>query len=281
MRRKGFTLIELLVVIAIIAILVSILLPSIAKARELARRAVCKTRLKGYANAFVIYESSHNRYPSLGNDQRNISNNPERHTDGDSVAEALDDMAGSAQSRECNIQPIYLLHTYSGIELGSFGCPSDQDFESVRDHEDFEPEDVGFYDWHNISYAFPPMSSYFMNVEFSGNVTDTGMWMTGDRPRESGSSDSRLLSGSEPHGDDGAQFLAYNGAVTWAPTNFNPIDPQSNNDDPENHAFRTRVGHGHYLGTMDQSKSEVFLWWGNGETNHFDRDDQDNGKYQD
>ena len=62
--KKGFTLIELLVVIAIIALLVSILLPSLNKARELAKRAICKTRLKGFGTAFEIYASSHkDSYP--------------------------------------------------------------------------------------------------------------------------------------------------------------------------------------------------------------------------
>ncbi len=54
-RRVGFTLIEVLVVVAILALLVAILLPSLAKAREGARTTVCGTQLKEYGNAILMY----------------------------------------------------------------------------------------------------------------------------------------------------------------------------------------------------------------------------------
>ena len=55
-RGAGFTLIELLVVIAIIALLVSILVPSLGKAKDLARDMLCKSNLSGIGKAIAFYE---------------------------------------------------------------------------------------------------------------------------------------------------------------------------------------------------------------------------------
>lgn len=54
-KKKAFTLIELLVVVAIIALLISILLPSLSRARELSKRLVCAANLKGIGTSFKIY----------------------------------------------------------------------------------------------------------------------------------------------------------------------------------------------------------------------------------
>ncbi len=61
-RRRAFTLVELLVVIATVALLLSILVPALKKARENARRTVCLGHLYGINRAWEIYSSDH-RYP--------------------------------------------------------------------------------------------------------------------------------------------------------------------------------------------------------------------------
>jgi prepilin-type N-terminal cleavage/methylation domain-containing protein len=61
-HKKAFTLIELLVVISIIALLLSMLMPSLQKAKGLAMRAVCTSNLHQIALASVAYSSVNNDF---------------------------------------------------------------------------------------------------------------------------------------------------------------------------------------------------------------------------
>lgn len=107
---SGFTLIELLVVISIIAMLASLLLPSIRSGIEQARKAKCLSNLTQIGNAVQQYiadpENGH-RYPPIY-----------------SVSVSSADMnAGTAPATPLN--PLSCLGNY-GITLPVLSCPSDK-----------------------------------------------------------------------------------------------------------------------------------------------------------
>jgi prepilin-type processing-associated H-X9-DG protein/prepilin-type N-terminal cleavage/methylation domain-containing protein len=65
-RHSAFTLVELLVVVGIIALLVTILMPTLGRALDLARKTVCGTQIGTFGRGSMMYVQDHNSYPPMG-----------------------------------------------------------------------------------------------------------------------------------------------------------------------------------------------------------------------
>ncbi len=66
-RERGFTLIELLVVVSVIALLLALLMPALTRARNQARKVICRSNLRQFGSVLLMYvEGNDGRLP-LGN----------------------------------------------------------------------------------------------------------------------------------------------------------------------------------------------------------------------
>ncbi len=125
MRRKGFTLVELLVVIAIIALLMGILMPALARVRQLAFRMTCGTNLAGIGKAMLIYANDYeDELPRAGGRLSDwagpvIWNADNRYT-AYGVSQS-DGSGGKATISSC----FYLLVKYAEVTPKSFICKGD------------------------------------------------------------------------------------------------------------------------------------------------------------
>ena len=133
---KGFTLIELLVVISIIALLIAILLPALARAKELANRAVCSANVRSLVQSMVIYaQSNKSVFPCTpGNTSNQYTNQPSGVQGVNSVPKLSSsstmqyyymptDTGSSAAA--CPLMCMWLLVLNGQMTPKSFICPSD------------------------------------------------------------------------------------------------------------------------------------------------------------
>ncbi len=124
MRRRGFTLVELLVVIAIIALLMGILMPALARVRQLAFRMTCGTNLSGIGKAMLIYANDYDdELPRAGERTATwVATLPA------GAWMALDRIAafGTGTASKASVSScFYLLVKYAEVTPKSFVCKSD------------------------------------------------------------------------------------------------------------------------------------------------------------
>ena len=177
MKKKGFTLVELLVVIAIIALLMGILMPALARVRQIAYRLYCGTNLSGIGKAVLIYANDYDdELPKAG--LRN-STYAARIANWRNVTRAQA-FAGDRANITSNF---YLLVKYAEVTAKSFLCKGDSNVTEFKPSayglagvELIELWDFGDNPQNHCSYSYHnPYSAYALTTS-----SDPGMGIAGD-----------------------------------------------------------------------------------------------------
>jgi len=224
-KTKGFTLIELLVVIAIIALLVSILLPSLNRARELAKRVSCQANLNGIGKAIALYKASERDSFPFISDMPGMDYDANMIAGGDDDVFALDGNAnGEGTALHIN-ENLNLLVDGGYTSFKMFRCPSvgtdvmDRSSSTSNDDYGFKSSDGTIYfDYaYHIGYADTGQAnSAPLRDSMDGSVA-----ILADQPGDSTREFDRVESGTGNtgsgynHKDDGVAVLYAGLHVSW------------------------------------------------------------------
>ncbi len=197
MKRRGFTLVELLVVIAIIALLMGILMPALARVRQLAFRMTCGTNLSGIGKAMLLYSNDNDdEFPKAGG--RNNTWTPAGIPNWVAPTRQLAFMVTNNEGRATVTSNFYMLVKYSDVTPKQFVCKGesetreftlaevgatglDADF-TLADAWDFGPGGANALTYEFCSYSYHyPFNNYALTTTHEPTMAvaaDRNPWMT-------------------------------------------------------------------------------------------------------
>jgi prepilin-type N-terminal cleavage/methylation domain-containing protein len=187
MKKQGFTLVELLVVIAIIALLMGILMPALARVRQLAFRLTCGTNLSGIGKAMLIYANDYeDELPRAGgrDSEWGLLNQLWK---ADNRYTAYGVTPGTGEGGKASVSScFYLLVKYAEVTPKSFLCKGDtgtgeftlaEEDVSAADFEMIDAWDFGLKPAEHCSYSYHlPFGQYALTTS-----SEPGLAVAADR----------------------------------------------------------------------------------------------------
>ncbi|HDZ22600.1 hypothetical protein LCGC14_0660800 [marine sediment metagenome] len=228
MRRKGFTLIELMVVIAIIAILVTILLPSLTKARDLAKKATCQASLNGIGKALALYMAQNDdRTPMIKFDTDYDPATVAVPTETTQTDDDYDAGTWETTLGDNPMQNVWLLIAGGLIIEKGFTCAADGDHEDRRSVDsNSDPDRWGWISTKNYSYGIHvPYTTRNNPLPFNQNL-EGGIVIFADQLPYDSVEYHKVDKKSDPpwkpsnHKKLGTAYLLFSGTVQWQDTSM-------------------------------------------------------------